>query len=252
MTSRKTEDKEMQTSYVVSNLVKRYRQFELNVPDLHLYPGEIFCLLGPSGAGKTTLLKLLNFLERPDEGKMVCLGSNFTPKAYSPSLDIMRSITTVFQRPALLSESVWNNIVFPLKIRKEKVDREEIMGLAEQLGLTSQLHQSAMTLSGGEAQRVALARALVFKPRDWLLDEPTANLDPSNIKIIEDMVHSFAVKYKPTIVWITHNQFQAKRVGDRVCLMENGNVIETSNVDVFFNNPIHPRTQEFVQGSMLY
>ncbi|MGI5876208.1 MAG: ATP-binding cassette domain-containing protein, partial [Dethiobacteria bacterium] len=110
----------------------------------------------------------------------------------------------------------------------------------------------SFTLSGGEAQRVAMARALVFKPQVLLLDEPTANLDPNNIRIIEQMVTKYALEEKPTIVWITHNHFQAKRVGDRICLLEDGQIVEISSKNIFFNNPQQQRTKEFLSGEIFY
>ncbi|MGI6096896.1 MAG: ABC transporter ATP-binding protein [Dethiobacteria bacterium] len=241
-----------QTSYKLHNLRKIYPGFELHIADLSLKDGEIFCLLGPSGAGKTTLLRLLNFLEEPDEGEVVFRGQKYTPRTYLPSLPIMRQITTVFQRPALLKGNVWQNIIYPLRIRHQKVDNEAIMEIVNALGIASLLKQSSSTLSGGEAQRVALARALVFQPQVLLLDEPTANLDPANIMIIEQMVTKYAAERKPTVVWITHNHFQAKRVGDRVCLMEGGRVVEVSDKEKFFNDPEEQRTREFLAGKTFY
>jgi len=239
-------------SYQLRRLLKKYPGFQLRIDDLSLYKGEIFCLLGPSGAGKTTLLRLLNFLEEPDQGEIVFEGRSYSSGSNTYPLEVMRKITTVFQRPALLKDSVWNNIIYPLKIRGQRARKEEIMPLVEELGISYLLRQRSATLSGGEAQRVAMARALVFKPRVLLLDEPTANLDPGNIKIIEHMVRKYAAEESPTVVWITHNHFQAKRVGDRVCLLEDGRIIEVSSKDTFFNNPVQQKTREFLSGEMFY
>ncbi len=239
-------------SFHIENLRKSYPGFSLRIDKLSLYEGEIFCLLGPSGAGKTTLLRLLNFLEEPEEGKVFYRGQKFIPGNYQPSLDIMREITTVFQRPALLKDNVWNNIVYPLKIRNAPIDKERILELVKELGIDNLLKQKSRTLSGGEAQRVALARALVFKPKVILLDEPTANLDPQNIKIIESMVTKYSSEWNPTVVWITHNHFQAKRVGHRICLMEDGDILEVNKNEIFFNQPEHPKTKAFLSGEMFY
>lgn len=242
----------MEKIYQINGLKKRYSGFELNIDKLELYKGEIFCILGPSGAGKTTLLRMLNFIEKPDEGEIFYENHSFSPQNFSPSLKIMREITTVFQRPALLKDIVWNNIIYPLKIRKQKVNKSEILKIVEELGLTPLLKQRSHTLSGGEAQRVALARAMIFKPKVLLLDEPTANLDPFNIKIIEHMVNKYTKEEKPLVVWITHNHFQAKRVGNRICLMENGLIVEVSDNQTFFNNPKHQKTKQFLSGEMHY
>ncbi len=237
-----------EASYHISDLKKIYPGFELSVDNLSLCRGEIFCLLGPSGAGKTTLLRLLNFLEEPDEGEVTYGGAKYKPGNYSPSLSVMREITTVFQRPALLKENVWNNIVYPLKIRNKKIAPNGIVSIMEELGIKDLMKQKSKTLSGGEAQRVALARALVFNPNVLLLDEPTANLDPANIKIIERMVTKYTLEEKPTVVWITHNHFQAKRVGHRICLMEDGNIIEINDNESFFNSPEQQKTKDFLAG----
>jgi len=239
-------------SFQIEGLQKKYSGFALKIDRLNLYQGEIFCLLGPSGAGKTTFLRLLNFLEEPDEGEVVYHGYRFFPGNYTPPLKVMRGITTVFQRPALLKENVWNNITYPLKIRKQKINQNGILDIVEELGIKDLLKQKSNTLSGGEAQRVALARALVFKPRVLLLDEPTANLDPHNIKIIENMVTKYAEEEKPAVVWITHNHFQSKRVGHRICLMEDGDIIEINDNDTFFNRPEQPKTRAFLSGEMFY
>ncbi len=239
-------------SYRIENLRKSYPGFSLKVDKLNLYEGEIFCLLGPSGAGKTTLLRLLNFLEEPDDGQVFYHGQKYTSGNYQPPLGMMREITTVFQRPALLKANVWSNIIYPLKIRNMQVDQGSILELLKELGIDNLLKQKSKTLSGGEAQRVALARALVFNPRVLLMDEPTANLDPHNIKIIENMVTKYSQEWSPTVVWITHNHFQAKRVGHRICLMEDGDILEVNNKKTFFNQPEHPKTRAFLSGEMFY
>ncbi len=236
----------------IAGMTKIYPGFTLTIQDMSLYRGEIFCIIGPSGAGKTTLLRLLNFLEEPDSGELVMEGIKYTPGNFSPPLRTMRKITTVFQRPALLKDSVWNNIMYPLKIRKEKVNKDHVYAIVDELGIRSLLQQNTGTLSGGEAQRVALARALVFKPEILLLDEPTANLDPGNIEIIERMVAKYTEEEQPGVVWITHNHFQAKRVGHRICLIDEGTIVEINDKNTFFENPRHQTTKDFLAGKMFY
>jgi tungstate transport system ATP-binding protein len=113
-------------------------------------------------------------------------------------------------------------------------------------------HSQVRTLSGGEAQRVALARALVIEPRVLLLDEPTANLDPYNISLIEDVVREVNNEKKTTVVLVTHNIFQAKRLANRVGLLLTGSLIELATSHDFFENPRDPRTKAFVSGEMVY
>ena len=101
-------------------------------------------------------------------------------------------------------------------------------------------------------QRVALARALAIRPRVLLLDEPTANLDPYNVKLIEEMVHETNRQEGTTIVVVTHNVFQARRLSTRVALLLDGRQIEIAPTETFFTSPSDPRTAAFAQGDMVY
>ncbi|MBP6805230.1 MAG: phosphate ABC transporter ATP-binding protein, partial [Chloroflexi bacterium] len=102
------------------------------------------------------------------------------------------------------------------------------------------------------AQRVALARAMILQPDVLLLDEPTANLDPYNVGMIEEIVRQMNATQAMTMVLVTHNIFQAKRLAHRVALLLNGRVVETAPTDTFFNHPGDPRTAAFVRGDMVY
>jgi tungstate transport system ATP-binding protein len=110
----------------------------------------------------------------------------------------------------------------------------------------------ARTLSGGEAQRVALARAMVLQPDVLLLDEPTANLDPYNVGLIEDIAGRLNRERGTTLILVTHNVFQAKRLAHRVALLLEGQIVEITGVDTFFESPRDPRTAAFVRGEMVY
>ena len=120
------------------------------------------------------------------------------------------------------------------------------------LGLEELADAHARTLSGGEAQRVALARALVLKPDVLLLDEPTANLDPYNIKLIEEIVRRTNEEDGTTVVIVTHNVFQARRLAERVGLLLSGKSVEVAETEKFFTNPQRRQTDAFVRGDMIY
>jgi len=120
------------------------------------------------------------------------------------------------------------------------------------MGLQSLSAAKANTLSGGEAQRVALARALVLNPRVLLLDEPTANLDPYNINLIEQIVQYSNQTQGTTVVMVTHNVFQAQRLADRVGLLLEGKLVEVSETNRFFSNPYSPETSAFIRGEIVY
>lgn len=224
----------------------------LQIDRLDVYAGEILAIVGPSGAGKSTLLRLLNFLEQPAGGYLT-YGESIL-NGSMPSLELRREVTTVFQQPVLLSRSVAANVAYGLKVRganKEKIG-QAVNHALERVGLSHLAHASARTLSGGEAQRVALARALVIRPTVLLLDEPTANLDPYNIKLIEEIVSEVNQTQGTTVVLVTHNIFQAKRLAHRTALILDGRLVEIADTPTFFTTPGDPRTLAFVQGEMVY
>ncbi len=220
----------------------------LDLDRLEILPGEKLAIVGPSGAGKSTLLRLLNFLETPDTGEMTYTGNRVGPGL---SLDTRRQVTTVFQRPALLQGSVESNVAYGLRLRG-KSDREQIEAALTRLGLKPMQKALARTLSGGEAQRVALARAMVIRPKVLLLDEPTANLDPYNVGLIERVVREINQEQQTTVVLVTHNIFQARRMADRVGLLLGGRLVELAPAREFFESPKDARTRAFVNGEMVY
>lgn len=238
--------------YHLRDVTQSYRdRTVLKVDDLGIHQGEVLALLGPSGAGKSTLLRLLNFLELPSAGEISFRGQLISG-ASPASLALRRRVTTVFQRPVLLNRSVWDNVRYGLKLRGERNGQAEVTGALEQVGLTSFARQQARTLSGGEAQRVALARALVLRPDVLLLDEPTANLDPYNVSLIEEIIQRANSEQGATVVMVTHNLHQARRLGTRVGLLLDGAVVEVAPTDQFFDSPADPRTARFIHGEMVY
>ena len=223
----------------------------LDVEALTVRAGEILALVGPSGAGKGTLLRLLNFLETPTAGRIVFEGEPYQ-KERLPSIDVRRRITTVFQRPMLLSRSVRANINYGLRVRGAPDADGAVDRVLKEVGLEALSGQDANRLSGGEAQRVALARAMVLRPDVLLMDEPTANLDPHNIAQIETIVRRLNEAEATTIVLVTHNIFQARRLAHRVALLLNGELIEVAESPAFFEDPVDPRTVAFVAGDLIY
>jgi tungstate transport system ATP-binding protein len=238
--------------YRVQDVTKEYEgRRVLHVENLKIHRGEVFALVGPSGAGKSTLLRLLNFLETPTTGRIRFLDIEFTT-GQPMSIAYRRRVTTVFQRPLLLNRSVQANVGYGLQLRGRRDRTDEVTRALERVGLDDLARQRARTLSGGEAQRVALARAIVLRPEVLLLDEPTANLDPYNIGLIEEIVLSLNQERATTLVLVTHNIFQAKRLADRVALLLEGQIVEVADVERFFDDPQDPRTGAFVRGEMVY
>lgn len=191
----------------------------LSFSELEIFPGEVLALLGPSGAGKSSLLKLLHLLEPPTEGSL-----RFENKQidYSATIKLRRKIGMVFQRPEFISRNVIENITFPSKLRNQ-VNQTRIERIIEKLGISNLVNVFPDQLSGGELQRVSIARIFSYQPEVILLDEPTSDLDPRNIKLIEGLVLE-AKSPENTIVWVTHNLQQALRVSDRIIIMLDGNI----------------------------
>jgi tungstate transport system ATP-binding protein len=223
----------------------------LSIDALEVLRGEILGIVGPSGAGKSTLLRLLNFLEQPTAGRIEFGGEKFGSGDVMP-LELRRRVTTVFQRPMLLNRNVWDNVAFGLSLRGLRDSQKVVQATLEQVGMEKLARQQARLLSGGEAQRVALARALVLHPEVLLLDEPTANLDPYNVGLIEDIVRQANQNGGTTIVIVTHNVFQAHRLAKRVAFILGGKLVEVAETQQFFEAPADNRTRLFVNGEMVY
>ena len=205
----------------------------LDTVNLQIREGEILALLGPNGSGKSTMLKILAFVENPTEGEVTFQGKkvNFknTEKARLES-------TLVFQKTTVFGTSVYNNIAYGLKLRKVPKDIRdmEVKKALELVKLEGFERRNARKLSGGEQQRVAIARALVLKTKLLLLDEPTANLDPKNVGILEEVIKIVNRENKTTIVMATHNMFQARKLPQRIALMDEGKITEVgAPVEVF-------------------
>ena len=241
-----------QPVYQLRGLSKDYAgRRVLDIDTLDIFPGEVLALVGPSGSGKSTLLRLLNFLEFPNGGTITFAGRSYQA-GQDMSIEQRRKITTVFQKPMLLERSVWDNVSYGLRLRSTNHSKDRIQASLEEVGLSHLSRQRARTLSGGEAQRVALARAMVLTPDVLLLDEPTANLDPYNVGLIEGIIRRINDQHGTTLVLVTHNVFQAKRLASRTGFLLDGKVVEVAETAQFFESPSDPRTAAFVRGEMVY
>jgi molybdopterin-binding protein len=210
----------------LKNVTKRFGdRVALDNVTLQVQEGEILALLGPNGSGKSTLLKVLAFLLQPDDGEIKLHDETINERNYE-KMRLQSSM--VFQRTLLFSTSVYNNVAYGLKMRKmpKNFIKEEVQKALSLVKLEGFEKRFAKKLSGGEQQRVALARALVLKTKLLLLDEPTANLDPKNASILEEVIATVNRELKTTIVMATHNMFQAKTLPQRIALISDGKITE--------------------------
>ena len=230
-----------------SNLTKSYEaQAVLQLNQLKIEGGSFWGIIGPNGAGKSTLMKIAAGLEEADNGSVLYDGQRVNQQ-------IRRSMTLVFQKPYLLRTSVYKNIAYPLFLRgiSHTEIEDRVNQMMAKLGIESLRNQKAWTLSGGEAQKVALARALVFRPRLLMLDEPTANIDPTSILTLEAMIREYYQEHQPTIIMVTHNLQQTKRVCDKVAFMYQGKVLESGTLRDVFDNSSNALMKSFIQENLI-
>lgn len=238
----------------VANLTKSFSGREvLHLPDWGVPKGSITGIIGPSGAGKSTLLRILSGLEKPTTGEIQYFDRRLPANAEERAA-IRRRMTMVFQKPVLFDATVYENIAFGLRARKMPKDQiaVKVAPILEKIGMAGQRQQRAKTLSGGEAQRVALARALVLEPDILYLDEPTANLDPANIELLEKLVLDMNRTHGTSVIIITHNLFQTQRIADDVLFLCEGQLVEAGETKRIFSAPKAERTRAFVGGQMIY
>jgi multiple sugar transport system ATP-binding protein len=196
---------------------------------------ELLVLVGPSGCGKTTTLRLLAGLEAPTTGSIAIDGQ---PMDRVPAKG--RNLAMVFQNPALYPHlTAYENLAFGLKLRKcSKAEIERrVSEAAEMLGLADCLERLPMALSGGQRQRVALGRALVRRPGLFLFDEPLSNLDPALRSQLRLEIRRLHQRLQTTSVYVTHDQFEAMTLGDRVAVLRQGKLEQLAAPLVLYSQP---------------
>lgn len=222
--------------------------------NLSIAKGEILVIIGPSGVGKTTLLRLIDLLDAPTSGNIRFLGQDMWSLLEPQRRKYRQKMGMVFQSNTLFEGVLKENIAYGLKIRKyrNEIIEEKVKKALDIVGLTNLKDRHIRTLSGGEIQRAAIARVLAYEPDVLLLDEPTANLDPPNTANLERIISTIRKEYQSTIIVATHNMFQARRLGDRIALLLNGNIIEIGTAEEIFQNPKNPITKSFINGDLIY
>ncbi|MEG3310496.1 phosphate ABC transporter ATP-binding protein PstB [Streptococcus sp. SS-4456] len=229
----------------------------LNSVSIDFYPNEITALIGPSGSGKSTLLRAINRMGDLNPEVTLTGAIDYNGKnIYSPrtdTVDLRKEIGMVFQQPNPFPMSIYENVVYGLRINgiKDKQILDEtvesaLTGASIWNEVKDRLHDSAVGLSGGQQQRVCVARVLATSPKIILLDEPTSALDPISAGKIEDTLYGLKDKY--TMVLVTRSMQQASRISDRTGFFLDGDLIEYDLTKEMFLSPKRKETEDYITG----
>ncbi len=216
----------------------------VNRIDLSIRDREFMVLVGPSGCGKSTSLRMIAGLEEITGGEITIDGkviNDVQPKD--------RDIAMVFQNYALYPHmSVYENMAFGLKLRKYKKSEidSRVKDAAQILGIEDLLERKPAALSGGQRQRVAVGRAIVRKPKVFLFDEPLSNLDAKMRVSTRAEISKLHVRLASTMIYVTHDQVEAMTMGDRICVMNNGDIMQVDEPLTLYNNPANMFVASFI------
>ena len=234
------------TKIILKNISKEYKKgvpavdsvsFEIN-------DGEFCALVGPSGCGKSTILRMIAGLETITSGELY-----FDDKLMNEIAPQKRDIGMVFQNYALYPHlTVFENIAFPLSIRKENKDeiKKKVHQIADLLNLSEYLTRKPKELSGGQRQRVAVGRAIVRKPKVFLFDEPLSNLDAKLRTEMRTEIAKLQRELNITTVYVTHDQIEAMTMGNRIAALESGKLQQIGSPQDLYNNPQNLFTAAFI------
>ena len=225
--------------------------------DMQIERNKVTAFIGPSGCGKSTFLRVFNrmndYIESYRmEGEVFMENQNIYGKSILVD-ELRKNIGMVFQKPNPFPKSIYENVVYGLKIQGIK-DKKFLTERAEKSlkqsalwdEVKDDLNKSALALSGGQQQRLCIARALAVEPSVLLMDEPTSALDPISTAKVEELIHELKEKY--SIVIVTHNMQQASRISDNTAFFYMGDLIEFGKTEEIFRNPKQERTQNYITG----
>ncbi|MGO1247200.1 MAG: phosphate ABC transporter ATP-binding protein PstB [Oceanisphaera sp.] len=247
-----------QTALQIKDLNLYYgdKQALFNV-DMKIAKGQVTAFIGPSGCGKSSLLRCINRMNdlvdncRID-GQILLQDQNI----YDKSVDVAalrRQVGMVFQRPNPFPKSIYENVVYGLRLQgindRRRLDdavERSLRGAALWDEAKDRLHENAFGLSGGQQQRLVIARAIAIEPEVLLLDEPTSALDPISTLVIEELINTLKEQY--TVVIVTHNMQQAARVSDHTAFMYMGDLIEYTDTNTLFTTPSKKKTEDYITG----
>ena len=249
---------EKEAVLTVSDLSLYYsKKKALNTINMTFYKNEITALIGPSGCGKSTLLRSINRMNDLIPTVTITGAIDYKGKnIYSPkvdTVDLRKEIGMVFQQPNPFPFSIYENVVYGLRLKgvKDKALLDEVVENSLKAAniwdeVKDILHSSALGLSGGQQQRVCIARVLAVNPEIILMDEPTSALDPISAARVEETMLELKKDY--TIAIVTHSMQQASRISDRTACMLDGNLSEYNDTKSIFLNSEKQETSDYISG----
>jgi ABC-type multidrug transport system ATPase subunit len=220
----------------ITGLGKKLGDFFLNVEKLVFPCPAIYGLVGPNGSGKSTLAKLITGLLEPDRGKVDSEGLG--PK----------DITFLSRKPYMMDDTVYNNLVYPLRIRKITPDPKLTTEYMDIMGLSARRKQKARLLSGGEQQKLSLLRALIFKPRFIVADEAMTALDIDSLDLFENLI--LESQKKDPIIWviISHQMPHVRRLAEKIFFMYQGRIESEGETEEIFSRPDNPHLKQYLRA----
>jgi len=238
----------------VRNLEKEFYKADKSVVEVlrninfTVNKGECFVIIGPNGSGKTTLLRIIGLLDFPTQGQILFHKKDLAKLARKEKVIFRRKFSFVRQKPVVRDATVFNNIAYGLKVRGVKYDNYSkiVKDLIEFIGLKGMEDKNARSLSGGEMQRVAIAMNFIINPEVYLLDEVSANLDPMNLKLLEEFIMKIKQDNEKTIIMSTHDPLEAIKYADRIAVLNNGQIIQIGTPNDVFTTPKDEFTALFV------
>ncbi len=221
----------------ITDLKKQQGDFLLNVKKASFEQGKVHGIIGANGSGKTTLSKIIMGTLEADSGNIDYEG--LTP----------RDITMTGQRPYLMHTSVYNNLVYPLKVRGQNIDESYADYWLEKAGLQDKKKQYALSLSSGEQQKLSFIRALIFKPKLIIVDETLSNLDPDSADLFERLILEQQEKDPVTWITISHQLVHIRKICDMVHFMDKGDIISSDTPQNMLVNPTHPTIIKYLANT---
>lgn len=223
----------------LQNIEKKVGDFQLKIDELKIEEGKIHGFIGGNGSGKTTTAKLIMGILEAEQGEIFYEG-----------LD-MREITMTSQRPYLLHDTVYENLVYPLKIRGKKPDQGKVDELLTEFGMLDKKKQYARSLSSGEQQKLSMMRALVFEPKLVIVDESLSNMDPESVERFEDWILEIQKKQPITWIMISHRLAHIYKMCDRLHFFSKGRVIASGTKDEVLFEHNDERIRRFVAKELI-